>query len=109
MGESLKRFPSAHFKKVARVVVGEPDEKFKNFVQSKMLDEKQRRSDAAYKVEKSKKEKDKVLEKKVSEMEALRKKELDAKRKADEAKKEDGDAPMETKEEDAPKEAEKEE
>merc|ERR1712187_348375 len=58
---TAKKFPSKHFKKVARVVMGEPSADFKEMVKDKLLKKKQEKLDAAFKVKKAEKEKKKII------------------------------------------------
>merc|ERR1712151_980837 len=50
--EILSRFNSAHFKKVAHVVMGEPTEDFKQMRLDKLLKDKQEKADAAWRAKK---------------------------------------------------------
>merc|ERR1712087_171372 len=50
--EALKRYASAHLKKVALVVMGEPSKEFKDRVWSMMLKKKQEQSDIDFKAKK---------------------------------------------------------
>merc|ERR1711972_400604 len=59
--ENLKRFSAPHFKKIAHVVMGEPSAEYKKFVQQKLLEEKQAKADAEWKVKKAEKERKKQI------------------------------------------------
>merc|ERR1712048_661852 len=77
---TAKRFSSKHFKKVARVVMGEPSAEYKELVKDKLLKLKQEKLDAAFKVKKAEKEKKKIIAQKQKEA-------MERKKKADEARK----------------------
>jgi len=91
--EILKKFNYPCFKKVARVIMGKPNDKFKGMVQNKILKAKQDKADAAFKAKKEADAKKKMIEK--------RKQELEQKKKADSEKKDEEtkDEPMEKPEE----------
>merc|ERR1712151_251477 len=78
---TAKKFPSKHFKKVARVVMGEPNADYKEVVKDKLLKKKQEKLDAAFKVKKAERKKKAeeakkaLLEKKMKEAEDKKKKE----------------------------------
>eukprot|EP00927_Polykrikos_kofoidii_P065899 TRINITY_DN615_c0_g3_i1.p1 TRINITY_DN615_c0_g3~~TRINITY_DN615_c0_g3_i1.p1 ORF type:complete len:1029 (-),score=234.97 TRINITY_DN615_c0_g3_i1:166-3252(-) len=91
--EFLKRFSLSHFKKVARVLIGEPTKDFKETNYSLMLKDKQNRADAEWKARKLEKTQEKILEQKQKELERERKRqERQAKKAAAEAaKREEGE------------------
>jgi len=84
--EALKKFNYPCFKKVARVIMGKPNQEFKDMVQSKILKVKQDKADAAWKQKKAAEAKKKLIEKKQKEF---------AKKKAEAAAKADGEAEKE--------------
>merc|ERR1712217_276219 len=57
--EVLKRFSAPHFKKVGHVVMGEPNEEFKQMQLDKLLKEKQEKADIAWRAKKAEKERKK--------------------------------------------------
>merc|ERR1712187_87058 len=58
---ALKKFVGDHFKRVARVTMGEPPHDLKLKVKDKLLKEKQAKSDAEWNVRKLEKERKKIL------------------------------------------------
>eukprot|EP00932_Pfiesteria_piscicida_P020868 SRR837773.7669.p1 GENE.SRR837773.7669~~SRR837773.7669.p1 ORF type:complete len:516 (+),score=109.15 SRR837773.7669:139-1548(+) len=78
--EVLQRFSSPHFKKVAHVVMGEPDAEFKKMQLDKLLKEKQEKADVSWKSKKAE-------DKRKQEMEKRQKQLAEMKKKADEARK----------------------
>merc|ERR1712217_206507 len=89
--ELLKRFRQPHFKRVAKVVMGEPAADYKKKVHAQLLEEKQKKADAdrnrkkaeqARRIELAKRKE--LLEKKKAEEEAKKKAAEDAKKKAEE-------------------------
>jgi len=115
--ELLKKFSYPKYKKVARVVMGEPDSDFKEKVQSKILKDKQNKAEIAWKKEKAEKAKKKQQEKAKKEAEKRKKEvekkkaELAEKKKKEEEekkkKKEEGDKKEEEEKKEEPKEEEK--
>eukprot|EP00928_Gymnodinium_smaydae_P014176 TRINITY_DN15152_c0_g1_i1.p1 TRINITY_DN15152_c0_g1~~TRINITY_DN15152_c0_g1_i1.p1 ORF type:complete len:935 (+),score=205.22 TRINITY_DN15152_c0_g1_i1:298-2805(+) len=81
----LKRFPSFSFKRIARVVMGEPSQEHKKLVKAKLLKDKQQKADTAWRAQKVEKERLKIVE--------ARRKEVEAKKRADEEKKKIEEAP----------------
>merc|ERR1712187_184867 len=61
--ENLKRFSAPCFKKVARVVMGEPNDEFKKITRSKLLEAKKVKEEAAWKQRKFEKARKKAMEK----------------------------------------------
>eukprot|EP00931_Biecheleriopsis_adriatica_P077427 TRINITY_DN50_c0_g1_i3.p1 TRINITY_DN50_c0_g1~~TRINITY_DN50_c0_g1_i3.p1 ORF type:complete len:821 (-),score=308.17 TRINITY_DN50_c0_g1_i3:116-2341(-) len=82
----LKRFSSDKFKKVARVIMGEPKDAYKKKVQQRILKDKQTKLDISWKAKKEQQEHKKLMIQRQKEM-AEKKKELEAKKKEEEAKK----------------------
>lgn len=120
--ELLKKFNYPYYKKVARVVMGEPSKEFKAAVQNKLLKDKQAKSDNIWRREKSEKVRLKNLQKAKKEADkkkadiedivAKRKVALEEKKKKDEeAKKakEGGEDKKEDEKEEEKKEEEKKE
>merc|ERR1712060_546639 len=113
--ENLKRFSAPHFKKIAHVVMGEPSAEYKKLVHKKLLEEKQARSDAEFKVKKLEKERKKQIERRQKQLAEVQKKALEvtektdaeATQKAGEEKKEDEDESKEQK--DRPEDAKQKE
>merc|ERR1712187_1027527 len=93
--ENLKRFNTPNFKKIAHVVMGEPSAAYKKLVQQKLLEEKQAKADAEWKVKKLEKERKKQIDKRQKQFAEMQKKALEAKQKAEteeeEAKKKGGE------------------
>merc|ERR550534_2558287 len=101
----LKRFSAPHFKKSARVVMGEPSEEFKAMKHAKLLKDKQEKSDVAWKAKKAEEKRKKDIEKRQKELAVMRKKAAeDAKKKAEEFRKKAEEAKKKI--EDAKKKAE---
>merc|ERR1712139_152948 len=71
--EVLERFNYPCYKKVARVVMGEPNKEFKELVQNKILKDKQAKSDVAFKSKKLEEARKKQQEKMKKEAEKKRK------------------------------------
>merc|ERR1712070_686063 len=92
---NLKRFSNLMYKKIAHVVMGEPNDAYKRVVHSRILKEKQDTAVAAWKKNKEEKQKKKQQEKRQREIAEMRRKaeeskkkaEAERKKKADEAKK----------------------
>jgi len=59
--DALKQFSNPCYKKIAKVVMGEPDKEFKDKVQSKLLKEKQERCDAEWKNKKAEQDRRKEI------------------------------------------------
>merc|ERR1712039_536850 len=99
--QNLKRFDLPHFKNIATVVMGEPAAEYKEKVYGKLLVEKQKKSDVAWKQAKQEKEKKKAIKKKQKEIadrkkafeENMKKKkaEAEAKKAEDAAKKKEAE------------------
>merc|ERR1712151_411381 len=66
--EALAKFSAPHFKKVAHVVMGEPNDEFKTVQLDKLLREKQEKSDAAWQEKKAEEKKKKEHEKKAKQL-----------------------------------------
>merc|ERR1712157_437769 len=74
--ENLQRFSAPHYKKIARVAMGEPKAEFKKGQLDFILKEKQEKETAAWKLKKAEVERKKQLEEKA----AAAKKEAEAKK-----------------------------
>merc|ERR1712203_184427 len=75
---NLKRFNLPHFKKIAAVVMGEPNAEYKEKVHAKLLQDKQRTMDAEHKQNLIAKERKKQERKKQKELEEKKKKQAEA-------------------------------
>mmetsp|Transcript_121531 Transcript_121531/g.343824 ORF Transcript_121531/g.343824 Transcript_121531/m.343824 type:complete len:822 (-) Transcript_121531:120-2585(-) len=86
----LNKFPARKFKKVATVMLGEPNKAYKQLVKNKLLKAKQAKLDAEFKQKQAAKEKKRLAAKMQKEFEERRKKvaaaKAEAKKKAEEAK-----------------------
>merc|ERR1712039_234230 len=96
--ENLKRFTMPHFKKIAKVMMGEPKSDYKARVHVDVLKDKQQKSDAEWRKKKAEKERKKaaaeakrkeLLEKKKAAEEAKKKEAEDKKKEAEDKKKEE--------------------
>jgi len=94
---ALKRFNYPHFKKIAHVVLGEPNADYKKTVQNKILKEKQDNSDRVWHKAKSDREHKKAQEKKQKERKAADEK-VKAERKAATDKRQKAEAEKKAKE-----------
>merc|ERR1712046_74719 len=65
--ENVKRFAKQHFKRIAKVVMGEPPKAHKDMVKDKLLKAKQVNLDWLFKKKQETKEKQKILKQKVKE------------------------------------------
>merc|ERR1711972_102039 len=83
---NAQKFSSRHFKKVAHVVMGEPNQAHKDLVKDKLLKTKQLKLDAAFKTKQAEKQRQKLQAKKQKEIEDRQKKFQEAKKKAIEDK-----------------------
>merc|ERR1711948_59668 len=68
--ENLKRFNMPHFKKIAKVMMGEPKSDYKARVHVDVLKDKQQKSDAEWRKKKAEKERKKAAIKRQKELEA---------------------------------------
>merc|ERR1711972_419114 len=68
--EDVKRFNMPHFKKIAKVMMGEPKSDYKERVHVQVLKDKQQKSDAEWRRKKAEKERKKAAVKKQKELEA---------------------------------------
>jgi len=120
--EVLKKFNYPCYKRTAKVIMGEPSKEYKAMVQSKILKDKQAKSDIAWKatkVEKARKKaleaKKKETEKKAIEAKALKEKKAaeakaqKEKKEAEAKEKKEGDDKKEEEKKDEPMEEKKEE
>merc|ERR1711972_156515 len=80
--ENLKRFNAPHFKKIAHVVMGEPSAEYKTFVQKKLLEEKQSKSDAEWKMKRLEKVRKKQIEIRQKQFAEMQKKKAEAEEEA---------------------------
>merc|ERR1712129_566511 len=92
--ELLKRFNYPCYKKTAKVMMGEPNKEYKSLVQTKLLKDKQAKSDNAWKAKtaevarkKAAAIKQKVLNKQIADLKKKKEGEAAAKKKAAEEKK----------------------
>jgi len=99
--EVLERFSAPHFKKIAHVVMGEPNPEYKSEQQEKLLQEKRERVTAEWKAKKVEEERKKALELRQQQLVEQRKKAAEQRKKALE------DAKRKREEEMKQKEAEK--
>merc|ERR1712194_20661 len=86
---NLQRFNLPHFKKTAKVMMGEPSKEYKDKVYAQMLEDKQTKSDRDWKQQKLEKERKKAIakrQKELKEKQALAAAEAKKKREAAEAK-----------------------
>eukprot|EP00408_Alexandrium_pacificum_P067093 CAMPEP_0171175998 /NCGR_PEP_ID=MMETSP0790-20130122/11513_1 /TAXON_ID=2925 /ORGANISM="Alexandrium catenella, Strain OF101" /LENGTH=837 /DNA_ID=CAMNT_0011640883 /DNA_START=69 /DNA_END=2579 /DNA_ORIENTATION=+ len=91
---NLKRFAAPHFKKVAHVVMGEPPKDYKEKVHTKLLEDKQAKAEAAWKMRQLERERKKAIAQRQKEI-AEQQRALAAKRKeAEEEAKKEEDAKM---------------
>jgi len=99
--EVLARFSTPSFKKVAKVVMGEPNEEYKSKQLERLRKEKQEKADAEWKAKKAEEERKKQVEQKQKQLQEMR-------RKADEQRKKFAEDAKKKREEEAKKkEAEK--
>merc|ERR1712080_345730 len=84
---ALKRFNHPAYKRVANVVMGEPDDDYKAVVHSRILQEKKAKIEADWKVKKQEKERKKQLEARQKQLADMRKKAEKARKKAEAEKK----------------------
>lgn len=106
-GALLKKFNYSCYKKIAHVVMGEPNSEFKEVVQKKLLKDKQTKADNAWKLKKADLERKKAADKRKKEAEKA-KKEAEKKKAAEKKAKEAAEG-AEEKKEDEPMEEDKEE
>merc|ERR1711879_79112 len=78
----LKRFPKAHYKRTAKVVMGEPKADFKKVVKDRILKQKQAKEDVIYQKQKYQREQKKLADQKRKEQEEKKKAVLEARAKA---------------------------
>merc|ERR1712194_359540 len=65
---NLQRFNLPHFKKTAKVMMGEPSKEYKDKVYAQMLEDKQTKSDRDWKQQKLEKERKKAIAKRQKEL-----------------------------------------
>eukprot|EP00929_Paragymnodinium_shiwhaense_P017201 TRINITY_DN1261_c4_g1_i1.p1 TRINITY_DN1261_c4_g1~~TRINITY_DN1261_c4_g1_i1.p1 ORF type:complete len:824 (-),score=378.51 TRINITY_DN1261_c4_g1_i1:179-2650(-) len=100
---NLKRFPGHAFKRVAKVVMGEPKAAFKTLVKDKILKDKQVKAEREWKNKQEEKARKKAAEQRKKEAEKKKAEEAEKKKKAEDEKKKKAE------EEKAKKEGEKKE
>eukprot|EP00448_Togula_jolla_P013591 CAMPEP_0170587024 /NCGR_PEP_ID=MMETSP0224-20130122/10062_1 /TAXON_ID=285029 /ORGANISM="Togula jolla, Strain CCCM 725" /LENGTH=887 /DNA_ID=CAMNT_0010910619 /DNA_START=32 /DNA_END=2692 /DNA_ORIENTATION=- len=76
------RFNAPHFRRIARVVMGEPNEEYKERIYAVLLKEKQEKLDAEWKVKKAERERKRQLELRKEQLKKVREAAEEAKRKA---------------------------
>lgn len=86
--ESLKRFSGPQFKRIAKVVMGDPPKDWMEAVHAEILAEKQSKLDIEYQARLKEKQRKKIAEERRKKVEEQRKKMEAAKKKVEEAKKE---------------------
>merc|ERR1712187_1016167 len=80
-------FSASHFRRVAKVAIGEPGEDFKKGVYDDLLKKKQAKATAAWKARKANKERKKMIDKRQKQLAAVKKaNEEAAKKRIEEAK-----------------------
>jgi len=82
----LKRFPRTLYKRVAKVVMGEPKAEFKSLVKEKILKQKQVKAEQRYMAQKAEKERNKLAEQRKKEAAEKHKAIAEARKKAAEEK-----------------------
>merc|ERR1712187_62593 len=86
---SVKQFKSQNFRRIAKIMMGEPPADFKLKVHAKVLEEKQKKSDNEWRKKKADQERKRMLKKKQKEQDEKKKaaaEEIKKKREAIEAK-----------------------
>merc|ERR1712083_166576 len=96
--ENLQRFALPHFKKIAHVVLGEPSSEFTERARAKILEEKQAKSDHAWRIKKTEADRQQAIADRNRQMAEQQKKTLEEK-KQDGDEQMEGDAKIEKKEE----------
>merc|ERR1712072_751957 len=84
---NLKRFSNPAYKKIATVVMGEPNAAYKKVVHSRILKEKKEKAETEWKAKKQEKERKKQLEARQKQLADMRKKAEVQRKKAEEEKK----------------------
>jgi len=85
--EMLSRFSAPFFKKVAQVVIGEPNDAYKAVQQDRLLKEKQEKADTEWKAKKAEEERKKQVEMRQKQLQEMRQKADEARKKAAEESK----------------------
>merc|ERR1719210_1166803 len=80
--EVLARFSAPHFKRIAHVVMGEPNEAYKQKQLDKLLNEKQEKANAEWKAKKAEEERKKQVEARQKQLAEMRKKAEEQRKKA---------------------------
>jgi len=101
---NLRRFPGHSFKRVAKVVMGEPTATFKGLVKDKLLKDKQGKSDREFRKKIADEKRAKAAEKKKAEIEKKKAEAAEKKKAAEDAKKPAGEKKEEEKKEEEKKE-----
>jgi len=107
--ENLKGFAIPHFKRVARVMVGEPEKGYKELLLKAKLQEKQEKSDADFESKKQERARKKLIELRQKQVERARKKTERIKKRMEEQKKKQEEAEKKAAAEGADAEQSKEE
>jgi len=81
-GDHMKRFPAKYYKRIAHVVMGEPNKDWKEKVRNKLLKQKQDKLDHVHRQKMIEKERTKELERKAKEVEEKKKAAEQAREKA---------------------------
>merc|ERR1712196_435878 len=84
---NLKRFSNPAYKKVARVIMGEPKDDFKKAIHSRILKEKQAKAEGEWKQRKAEKERKKAVAARQKQLEQMKKVAEEKKKAAAEAAK----------------------
>eukprot|EP00928_Gymnodinium_smaydae_P087832 TRINITY_DN72025_c0_g1_i1.p1 TRINITY_DN72025_c0_g1~~TRINITY_DN72025_c0_g1_i1.p1 ORF type:complete len:777 (-),score=153.20 TRINITY_DN72025_c0_g1_i1:94-2424(-) len=88
--QNLKMFPSFLFKKVAKVVMGQPSVEFRKVVKDKLLKEKVHKAEVAWKARKAERERKRMFEQRKKDIADKQKKAQDEAKKQEEKNNEDG-------------------
>lgn len=84
---NLKRFNNPAYKKVAKIVMGEPNDEYKKVVHARILKEKKVKAETEWKAKKAEKERKKALAAKQKQLADMRKKAEEQRKKAEAEKK----------------------
>merc|ERR1711904_371131 len=84
---NLKRFNNPAYKKVAKIVMGEPNDEYKKVVHARILKEKKEKAETEWKAKKAEKERKKALAAKQKQLADMRKKAEEQRKKAEAEKK----------------------
>lgn len=72
--EAVKKFKLPHFRKVAQVMIGEPDDEFKERTYKQLRQEKQEKLDAAFAAKKAELQRKRVIDLRIKQVEKARRK-----------------------------------